>query len=297
MRSVRRSLLATVLVAAMPLVAACGGDGASPTPTGTTSAGADPALVALVPADVAADGTLLFAVDASYPPNEYTDAQGEITGWGVDLGTAVAKLLGLEPRFVDVAQEDLIAAVRDGEYELGLASLTITPARAQQVDLVSYFRAGTSWAVQAGNPTGMSQNDACGLRVAVLRGSVQLDDLTLRSTLCARSSRSAIVIEPFEQQTDATAALLDGSVDATLADSPVIADAIRASDGKLAQLGSTYAVAPYGLAVEKGAGNLAIALRRAVQELIDGGTYEAILSGAGVQAGAITTSLIYPPAR
>lgn len=295
--SVRAIATCGVLVVAQLLTACASSEnGSGGSPSASAPSGADPGLMALVPESVRADGSLSVAVDASYPPNEYTDASGAITGWGVQIGTAVAQLLGLRFQPTNVAQSDLIAAVADGRYELGIASLTVTVARAKQVDLVSYYRAGTSWAVRSGNPTGMSQNDACGRRVAVLRGSVQVDDLAVRSVQCSRASRSAIVVEPFEQQTEATAAVTDGTSDATLADSPVISAAVKTSGGRLQLLGATYGVAPYGIAVPKSSGDLAVAVRRAVQSLIDSGRYADILDSAGVASGAIATSLIYPPA-
>lgn len=296
-----RSRVALVAVATLAFavgLTACGQvNQPGPTPTISVTRSGDPALATLVPESVRADGKLTIAVDASYPPNEYTDSSGRITGWGVELATAVAELMDLEPAFQNVTFDRLITDVRETRYELGLGSITITASRAQLVDLVSYYQAGTAWAVAQGNPTGMTQNNACGRNVAALRGSVQADDLAARSTLCTRASRSAIVIEPFEQQTDVTKALLDGTVDAMAADSPVVADAVAKGTGKLQMLGTTYAVAPYGIAVQKGAGNLAVAVRRAVQKLMDDGTYTEILRTAGVQAGAIQTSLIYPPAR
>ena len=301
MRGIRRALAAGVAVAALVLAGCAGGKEAGPTPTSgapsPTASGADPAIAALVPKSVSKDGRLRFAVDASYPPNEYTDASGRIVGWGTELSSDVARLMGLQPEFTDVTFDRLISDVSAGRYELGLGSISITPARSRLVDLVSYYRAGTAWAVAEGNPTGMTTNDACGRRVAVLKGSVQVDDLTARSTLCTRASRPAIVVEPFTRQTEATAAVLDRSVDAVVADSPVIGGAVASSQGKLQTLGATYAELPYGIAIPKGSGDLAIAVRRAVQELIDRGTYAGLLRAAGVQAGGIQSSLIYPPAR
>jgi len=299
MRRIRRSLIAASVLAVAVSAAACGkANVGEPSPTTTPSgSGTSAPFWSLVPDGVKDDGKLVFAVDASYPPNEYTDSEGTITGWGVDLATQISDLVGLEPQFVNVSMNRLISDVSKGDYELGLASISITPARTPLVDLVSYARAGTAWAVASGNPTGMTQNAACGRRVAVLKGSVQADDITTRSILCAKANRSGIVIEPFQKQTDATTALLDGSVDATLADSPVVTAAVAANGTKLQELGTTYGVLPYGIAVPKGSGDLAIAVRRAVQKLIDDGSYAQIMSKAGVADAAIQTSLIYPPAR
>lgn len=299
MRCIRGSLIVATALAVALGASACGKSNVTePSPTATPSgSGTSAPYWTLVPQHVKDDGKLLFAVDASYPPNEYTDPSGKITGWGVELATSVSHLLGLEPQFENVSMDRLVSEVGQGTYELGLASISITPARTPLVDMVSYYKAGTAWAVAQGNPTGMTQNAACGRRVAVLKGSIQADDVAARSVLCTKANRSAIVIEPFERQTDATSALLGGSVDAILADSPVVDAAVAASGGKLQILGSTYALLPYGIAVPKGSGDLAIAVRRAVQTLIGDGTYARILAKAGVAEGAVETSLIYPPAR
>lgn len=299
MRRIRRSMIAASVLAVALGAAACGKTnvGESSTTTTPSGSGTSAPFWSLVPDSIKDDGKLVFAVDASYPPNEYTNSEGTITGWGVDLAAQISALVGLEPQFINVSMDRLVSDVSKGDYELGLASISITPARTPLVDLVSYAQAGTAWAVAAGNPTGMTQNSACGHRVAVLKGSVQADDITTRSILCTKASRSGIVIEPFQKQTDATTALLDGSVDAILADSPVITAAVAANGTKLQELGATYAVLPYGIAVPKGSGDLAIAVRRAVQKLIDDGSYVQTLSKAAVGDAAIQTSLIYPPAR
>jgi polar amino acid transport system substrate-binding protein len=271
--------------------------GSEPAASGTTAAAVakDDALAALVPAEVAADGVLTIGTDASYAPGQFLDVDGEtIIGFDVDLAKAVAQVLGLEPQMENAPFGSLVEGVKTGKYELGASSFTINAERQLQVDMVSYFLAGTSWAVAAGNPMQISPDDACGKVVAVQRDTVQVPDIEARSQACVDAGKSEITIEQFQAQSDATAAVVTGKDDAMLADSPVVAYAIAQTSGKLEQVGEIYEAAPYGYAVPKDQGDYTKAVQGAVQKLIDDGTYLDILTLWGVQGGAVTTSEVNP---
>jgi polar amino acid transport system substrate-binding protein len=184
--------------------------------------------------------------------------------------------------------------VQSGKYEIGVSSFTVNPERMQVVDMVTYFSAGTAWATQKGNPSGISQDAACGKRVAVQRGTVQVDDITARSKKCTDAKKPAITIDQYQGQDQATSAVVSGKDDAMLADSPVIAYAIKQTGDKLAQLGDIYDSAPYGYAVKKDEGDFAKALSEAVNELIKDGTYQKVLDQWGVANGAVPSSEVNP---
>jgi polar amino acid transport system substrate-binding protein len=79
-----------------------------------------------------------------------------------------------------------------------------------------------------------------------------------------------------------------------LADSPVVAYAVKQTNGQLETLGDIYDSAPYGYVVAKNDMPFAQALQGSVQSLIDDGTYQKILENWGAQTGAIKTSQINP---
>ena len=254
----------------------------------------DDALAAMVPTDVASDGVLSIGTDASYAPNQYVDKDGKtIIGWDVDLAKQVATVLGLKAEFVNAPFDSLVEGVKSGKYELGVSSFTINPEREKQVDMPSYFNAGTSWAVPTGNPNKITPDNACGFKVAVQKGTVQIDDIDARSKTCTDAGKKAITIEQYQLQSDATAAVVSGKDDAMLADSPIVDYAIAQTAGKLELTGQMYDAAPYGYAVPKGS-DYAKAVQGALQSLMDSGVYLQILTQWGVQNGAITTSEINP---
>jgi polar amino acid transport system substrate-binding protein len=79
-----------------------------------------------------------------------------------------------------------------------------------------------------------------------------------------------------------------------LADSPVIAYAVKQTNGQLELLGDIYDAAPYGYVVNKDQADFAEALAGAVAALVSDGTYQQILTKWGVQAGAIDNPAVNP---
>jgi polar amino acid transport system substrate-binding protein len=289
-------VLATTALAAVLAGCGAGGDG-SGSSGGTEPAAAAPtvakddALAAQVPASVTADGKMVFGTDASYPPNEFTDTDGTtIIGMDVDLGTAVAQKLGLTAEFQNSQFSGIIPGIEGARYELGISSFSITDERVQTVDMVSYFSAGTSLAVKAGNPDGITPDNLCGKAVGVQAGTVQVDDVAARSIACTAAGQPAIAVTELQQQTDVTLALTSNRIVAMLADSPVVAYAVTTTNGALEPVGEPYDTAPYGIVLAKNQGDYAKAVQGAVQSLIDDGSYAAILEKWNVSNGAIPTS-------
>jgi polar amino acid transport system substrate-binding protein len=288
------------LVLAVALVAAgCGEDGdTGGGSTGTTAAtpAVDDALAAKVPDAIKSDGKVLIGTDSSYAPNEFLDTDGKtVIGFDVDLFNAVAAKLGLKTEWQSAAFDAIIPGVQSGKYEMGISSFTINDERKQQVNMVSYFSAGTQWGTKAGNPSGIQPDNACGKKVAVQTNTVQdTEDLPKRQEACKSGGKPAITVERYQRQDQATAAVVSGKDDAMLADSPVIAYAVKQTNGQLELLGDIYDAAPYGYVVKKDQTEFAQAIADAVKALISDGTYKTILTKWGVEAGAIDNPAVNP---
>ena len=304
----RRGRAALAAVAGLTLVLAGCGDDSGGTGTGTgggtgaadtgeplPTVAADEALATRVPPAVAEDGVIAVGSDSTYAPSEFLAEDGQtIIGFDVDLFTLVAQKLGLEAQFETAPFDSIIAGVGSGRYEVGVSSFTINPERLQQATMVSYFNAGTQWATRAGNPDGVDPENACGLSIAVQRGTVQVDDITARSQACETAGQEPITIDQYDAQSDATAAVVSGRDVAVLADSPVMAYAVAQTNGQLELLGDIYDSAPYGYVIPQDQADFAQAVRDAVQALIDDGTYTQVLERWGVQDGAIDDPTVDP---
>ncbi|MDH6112759.1 polar amino acid transport system substrate-binding protein [Kitasatospora sp. MAP12-15] len=261
---------------------------ALPTPTAVAS------LAALVPADIKSSGKLVVASDASYAPNEFKDAQGNLVGMDVDLANAIAKTLGLTANVQNADFTSIIPGITANKYQLGMSSFTDTKDREATVDMVTYFSAGTSAAVKSGNPDNIDPNNLCGKKVAVQTGTTQADEIkNVLNPACVKAGKPTIPNDgdKFDLQTDVTQALVAGRDQVMLADSPVVDYAIQQTNGQLQKLGGTTDTAPYGIVVAKNS-PLTKAVQGAVESLMADGTYKAILTKWGVEAGAINTSVI-----
>jgi polar amino acid transport system substrate-binding protein len=298
----RRAGVATL--AAMALVlSACGNDSTGSSSSGGStsskeslpSVSADQELAGLVPDSVAKDGVISVGSDTTYAPGEFIAEDGEtIVGFDVDLFSVVAKKLGLEAKFETAPFDSIIAGVGSQKYEVGVSSFTVNPERLQQANMVSYFSAGTQWATKKGNPEKVDADQACGLKIAVQKATVQVDDLTARSDACTAAGKDAITIDQYDGQDEATAAVVSGKDVAGLADSPVEAYAVDQTHGQLELLGDIYDSAPYGYVVAKDQADFADAISKAVAALIKDGTYKKVLEKWGVEAGGIDDPTVNP---
>lgn len=272
--------------------AAPGGTSASSSSGSATAAGGvNAAAAALVPASIKKSGALTIGVDPTYPPNEFRGSSGAITGWDVDLFAAVAKRMGLKADFHQATFDNILPSVTRGRYDVGVSSFTDNAEREKQVDFVTYFRAGYQWAARKGST--ISAANPCGLTVSAGVGTDEaLHDIPDLSKKCESQGKKAIKLLTYQTQDLTTEAVVLGKADAMDADSPVTGYAVEKTNGKLQLAGSVYEAAPYGVLMAKNAGTLKQALQKAIQSMIDDGTYKAILSKWGVQAGAISTSQI-----
>lgn len=160
--------------------------------------------------------------------------------------------------------------------------------------MVSYFKAGTQWVVQKGNPKGIDPDNACGKNVAVQKGTVQADvDLPARNKKCTDAGKPAINVLVDADQGKVTTMVVSGKADAMLVDLP---PAIAAVDqtGTLELLGEQYDSAPYGYVLPKDQTDFGAAIVEALKQLDADGTYKQILTKWKTEAGAISDFTVNP---
>lgn len=286
----------TVLAVTAALALIVSGCSSSSEPSTTAAASTkDEAIAKLVPAEIAQKGTLVVGAELTYAPAEFLGEDGKTPeGYDVELADAIGGVLGLKAHVQSSAFDAIIPAI-GSKYDVGISSFTINPERIEQVNMVSYFQAGSAFAVAKGNPKGASADDVCGLVVAVQSGTAQ--DESLSNTLtpaCQKAGKAAPTPLQFDQQSEATTALLGGKADVMYADSPIVAYAIEQTGGKLEQLGGIFDTSKQGIAVAKDDTALTEAVQKAVQKLIDDGTYNKILTKWHVETGAVTTAELNP---
>jgi polar amino acid transport system substrate-binding protein len=279
-------------------LSACGSSSLS-TPEATRKATAsqavDAALAAKLPAKIKAAGKIVVGTDATYAPNEFLDADGKtVKGMDVDLFNAVAQKLGVTVEWKPAKFDSIITGTTSGKFDLGISSFTINPERKKAVNMVSYFNAGTQWAAAPNNPKKVDPKSPCGLKVAVQKGTVQeQDDMPAKVKACAAKGKP-IDLQIYDGQDQATAAVATGKADAMLADSPIVAYAIKQSGSKMEVVGDVYEAAPYGYVVPKAETEFAQAIADALKAIDASTEYTKVLGNWGNEAGAISNFAVNP---
>ncbi|QAY64051.1 ABC transporter substrate-binding protein [Xylanimonas allomyrinae] len=261
----------------------------SPSAAGVTK---DAEIAAMVPDAVAEDGKLTVGAELTYAPLEFVGTDGKTpVGLDVDIADAVARLMGLEAD-VQSSQFDSIIPGIGTRYEVGISAFTINAERLQAVNMISYFDAGSQFAVLKGNPDAIDPDSLCGLTVGVQTGTVQQDELEEIKATCPADNPLEIL--PYAKQADVTTNLVGGKLQAMYADSPVVAYAVEQADGAIETLGEIRDAAPYGVVVAKDDLALAQAVQAALQRLMDDGTLAKIAAAWGNEQGALTTAELNP---
>ena len=100
-----KRLVSAFLAGAMALsLAACGGSASTSTAASSAAASAAPASSVAADSDLAyiqSNGKMVIGYTV-YEPMNYTDADGNFTGFDTELATAVCEKLGVEPDFVEI---------------------------------------------------------------------------------------------------------------------------------------------------------------------------------------------------
>ncbi len=274
----------------------------SASPSASASPAASP--IASVPAaELITPGKLTICSDIPYPPQEFFDANGNPTGSDIDIGTEIAKRLGLGVAVNNTVFDTIIAALQGNKCDIIISAQNITSDRIKKVDMIPFFNAGQSFVVAKGNPDGIkTTDDLCGKIISAETGTTEADYLAGTgdykgqglTQACASKSKPAINIKEFEKDSDALLALQAGQVAAYFADSPVAGyyTVQHADEFELAPI-PPLQPALEGISIQNDAGHkeLRDAVQQVLVSMINDGTYLTILKKYGDDSGAITADI------
>jgi polar amino acid transport system substrate-binding protein len=243
-------------------------------------------VVAMSAGAAPAAKTIVFCSDTTYPPMESLQA-GKAVGADIDIGTALAKLLGEQAQFKTTGFDVIIPALVAKKCDAIISAMTDTAARRKQVDFADYVTVGASLMVKKGNPshiTGLAS--LSGKSVAVEAATTEKATLDAENRIFAKSGKAKITIKIYPADTSAAAALLAGRVDAYFADATPVLYYIKKAGGKFQTAGPQIQSAPEGIATRKG-DPLGGQFKTAIAKLYSNGTMKAILAKWGLSAFAL----------
>ena len=90
-------------------------------------------------ADIQANGKLVVATSPDWPPYEYIDDEGDVTGTDVLMAKWMAEQLGVELELQEMAFDACLAAVAMGDVDMVVAGLTYDEERTNAMDLTGIY--------------------------------------------------------------------------------------------------------------------------------------------------------------
>jgi polar amino acid transport system substrate-binding protein len=214
-------------------------------------------------------GTVTIGTNAEYPPFEFVDDEGEITGFDVELMAAIAEAAGFDYEFVNTRWDGIFVALASGEFDAVISAATITEEREEMVDFSDpYFNAGQRLAVRADETEIQGPDDLAGKKVGVQLGTT--GDIWLTDNTEAEVVR-------YDENTLAFQALANGDVDAAMADGPTAVDIVKANpEMDLTVLDGVYTEEQYGIAVNPERQDVLEAINEGLAAVKESGKYDEI---------------------
>ncbi len=269
------------LVAAVLLVA-CGSTATTP-PAGTAKVSPPPN------SELFTAGTLTIGSDVSYPPQEfYPVGSTTATGFDIEIGKALADVMGLNFAVVDTPFTGIIPALNSKKFDIMVSAMTITDDRKTKVDFIPYFVAGESFVVSKSSSLNLTKlADLCGHKVAAESGTAELDEANGLNKAGAPCASNKVVVTTFQKDTEALTELKKGNVEIHFTDSPVAAYEVQKDPNNLKISGGIIEVAPEGIALRKNDAALSDPVKAAFEKIKTDGTYASILAKWNVSDGDI----------
>ncbi len=217
-RTVKRLSVVVIAVMCVSVVlAACGGGTAAPT-------------------------KIKIGTDATFPPFELVDEKTkELTGFDVELMKAIAQKAGLEVEFTNVGFDPLLAGIAQCQYDGGIAAITITDERKQQMLFSDpYFAAGQVVVVAKGNDTIKTKDDLGGKTVGSQIGTTGAIEV---------GKIPGAKLKTYDSFDLAFQDLINGQIDAVIADNPLALGYVGKSPDKIKVTGPVFTSENYGIAL------------------------------------------------
>lgn len=99
-----------------------------------------PVIPPISDADLVAAGLLTVGAEVGYPPMEYTTEDGlTYVGFDIDVGKAIADLLGLRHTVVNTSWDGIFAGLEKKQYDCIISAVSITPARQEKYILTEPY--------------------------------------------------------------------------------------------------------------------------------------------------------------
>ncbi|TNC13748.1 ABC transporter substrate-binding protein [Methylobacterium terricola] len=258
----------------------------------STAAAAQDAAKPALPPEVVKSGTLKVAIVPNYPPMEFKNPEtGQLTGFDVDFGDALAKKLGIKIAWQETSFDQMMPALATGRVDAILSGMTDLASRHETATFVDYLRSGPQFFVRKAREaefTGMAS--LCGKKAGASRRTSFPREITAWSEQHCKDN--PVVFVGTEGSADARTQLKQGRIDAAVQGNETLPYVMGLEPDTYKPLGAPIALQYTGIAIPVKETGLQQAVAGALDALIADGTYKALLDKWKLTENGVDKALI-----
>lgn len=255
-------------------LAACGGGSSSETAEAENEGGGK--LAAIQEA-----GKIVVCTDAAWAPFEYVGADGEVTGVDIEIAKKIAEGLGVELEIMNIAFDTIPATLVSGDADLGLACITITDERKEEMDFSVPYTTVQQYMVVPADSEIKTLDELKGKNVGTHLGTT--GDFLMEDEINNGVLKDGSTMDNNKQYKalpDAASELKSGTLSAVVCDSVLAENLVKANGDAFKCFPVKYAdgkeadVEQIGVAIKKGDEEFLNKINEIVQPLIDDGSID-----------------------
>lgn len=210
-------------------------------------------------------GTLKIGTLSDAKPYAYTE-NGKLTGFEVDMATAIAKHMDLKPVFVQQEFSTLLPAVAAGSLDVAAASTSVTAERKKSVDFSdTYFIGYISVITPKGSTISKDYDSLKGKRLGLMQGTLE--------DQYAQDHFPGVQIVRYPDNNSAVAAMKSGSIDSVFLDYPNGQDFMDADPSIEMPINIELPEYPVAMSIHKDKPALKKGINKAIKEIIASGEW------------------------
>jgi polar amino acid transport system substrate-binding protein len=196
---------------------------------------------------------IVIATENAYPPIQFLSPEGEPIGWEYDFMADAAQRLNFVPVYQTISWDAMIAAVAEGQFDMGMTGITIRADRAEVVDFSDPYMTSEMLMIVRADEDRFTDAASFAadpdLLVAAQPGTTPF--FTAVYDILDGDEANPRVVR-FETFGAGLQALRTGDVDLTLSDSTAAHGIVAASDGGLKIIGEPLGTSQFGFIFPKG---------------------------------------------
>lgn len=227
-------------------------------------------------ASAGAQDVVRIGTEGAYPPFNFTDSNGELKGFDIDIAQALCDEMGVTCEFVAQDWDGMIPALLANRYDAILASMSITEERMEIVDFSDkYYQTPARFVMRDGSNISDTSPDAlAGMTIGAQSATIHANFV---EDVYADSD-----IRLYPTQDEANLDLAAGRIDLILADSIVLYEWLETDDGSCCIfVGDAYSDPEYfgfgvGVALRQEDDELRERFNTALAAILENGTWQEI---------------------